>query len=776
MSTPLPWVSAFFNVALFALAHYAALAVFALLGYAIGRMLTMRCEYHSAWERAVFCTSLGLGVIACIVFILALLHWLYAWIVLGILTLIAIFCVPAWRELGRQLVKFWVERRPKKFWLLGGFASLAVLLPIFILALYPPTTWDSTMYHLALAKIYAQNHELSFTPYIRFSLFPQVIQMLFTLMLMVYDDVMAQLTQFLMMVLTAIGLYAWGLRLFAPRVGLWAAALWLGTPLVVWLSASAYIDLGLALFLLLGTYAFYCWWNSQDSKWLILSAAFFGLAAASKYTGLLFLVVYGFMAAVYLLRKRKFAEISLFAVVVLLIAAPWYLRSYYYSGNPFLPYFSEIFGHGYMSPDEIQGLLDEQRSHGIDRTLSNLLLLPWHLAFNQQPFSPEAPLNPLYFLAIPLLIIGVLKNPHVRWLLAIAAAYLLFWFLSFQILRYLLPILPMLILAITATFDQLAEKIKIRRHAVQAVLVIAVMAVFIFPGWTYALYKIERYGPLPATTEQRDAFLSQVHLPYEAIRYLNKLRGRDNVVYVLYAENMAYFVDGVFLGDWLGPARYSRVLGKLASGTALYDELRAIGADYFLYTTHRYRAPLPDDPSFYSHFRLIYARPYVQLFELAKEGVQYQRVLGSELLHNPGFEQLQEGQPLDWERIKDPALKSVPGRGIVAQGEAQRFYLQGVPIHASRFYLLTASMKSEEKPSGYGRLHINWRDSQGNLIRVDIEDVKVEEEWKRFSMVIQAPEGAAKAWVLADTYGDSVVWFDNFSLREVNYTTSTFKD
>jgi 4-amino-4-deoxy-L-arabinose transferase-like glycosyltransferase len=763
-------MSTLLAVTFFSFIHYAALALFVLLSYVIGRTLTMRWEYHSFWEKVVFCASLGLGFVAYLVFILGILRWLYTWIVLVFLTLIAVFCFSAWRELWKQFARLWMRCCSSHFWLLGGFASAAVLLPFFILPLYPPTTWDSTMYHLAHAKIYVQNHALTFTPYIRYSLFPQIIEMLFTLMLMVYDDVMAQLTQFLMMVLVAIALYAWGLRFFTARVGLWSAALWLGTPLVIWLSASAYIDIGLTLFVLLGTYAFYCWQNSGDNKWLILTAVFCGLAAASKYTGLFFVAIYSLIAAIYLLRRRQFMEIFLFAGVTFIIAVPWYLRGYYYSGNPFLPYFSEIFGHGYMSPEDIHGILDEQRSHGINRTFGNLLLLPWHLAFNQWLFDTPAPLGFGISLAIPLLIIGILKNYHVRQLSVIAVAYLLFWFFSFQMSRFLLPILPMLSLAAMAIVDHLIGD-RIRGcYALQILLIIGPTFALLFPGWAYALYIISQNGLPPVTAEQRDAFLSRMLLPYEAISHLNTLHGNDYVLYVLYAENMAYFVNGFFLGDWIGPARYSRVLSKFSSGAALYDELKAMNVDYFLYTTHRYRTPLPDDADFHRYFRLIYAKPYVQLYELAKKGVQYQRILSPNLLLNPSFEQLQgDGQPLGWEKVGEPSIKIVPERGVVVEGTEQYFFTQGVPIHPGLFYLLNASMKSDGKLS-YGRMHINWRDSQGNLIQVDIQDEKVSAEWEQFSMVVKAPKEATTAWVVADAFGDSVVWFDDFSLHEVSYT------
>lgn len=85
---------------------------------------------------------------------------------------------------------------------------------------------------------------------------------------------------------------------------------------------------------------------------------------------------------------------------------------------------------------------------------------------------------------------------------------------------------------------------------------------------------------------ERHAYLSERLQPgYPAYKFLNGLRGSDYIVYALLDENMVYCAEGTFLGDNYSPARYSRVMRTLHSDEALYDELRTMGADYFLVTT-----------------------------------------------------------------------------------------------------------------------------------------------------------------------------------------------
>src|SRR5205807_9871841 len=103
---------------------------------------------------------------------------------------------------------------------------------------------------------------------------------------------------------------------------------------------------------------------------------------------------------------------------------------------------------------------------------------------------------------------------------------------------------------------------------------------------------------------------------------LNGIHKSDYTLYAMQDENMAYFVDGTFKGGYFGPARYSRIWYKLSRGQALYEELRNIEADYFLVNEARMKIKLPQDDFFQSHFKSMYERGDVYLFELTDSPFQ----------------------------------------------------------------------------------------------------------------------------------------------------------
>jgi len=606
--------------------------------YVIGRRLTRARIFNSGWEKTVFSTGLGLGFIACVIFALGLLHVLYKAIVISVLSLITILCLLDDKAVRRDIFDFFGTLWTRKALLIIGVLGALFLLPYFLLPLYPPTAFDATMSHLPSAKAYAQNHGLIFLPFIRFSLFPQINEMLFSLMLILSDDVAAQLVQFLMMGLVALGLYAWGQRLFNSRVGCWAAALWISSPLVLWAGSSAYIDIGLACFIFFGVYAFSNWMDSDETHWLIISAAFLGFAAAAKYSALFFLALLGLILVFKEIKKRRFRQIALFTTIAALIAGPWYLRTYYYTGNPVSPFSPHIFGDGFFSENEVHTIIkDLTPLYGTEKTFKNVLLLPWNLTFKSTLFHAEALITSMYLLALPLVFFFSMVHSRIRMFLILIVLYVVFWFSSSQDLRYLIPIFPFLSLVVAGSLDMLTEKTRfLRKPRWKPVLTISVAIALIWPGWLYALRTIRTLGTPPANTEQRELFLKNkapdfVAPPYGAIDYLNKLRGSGYAIYALYAENMAYFVDGTWRGgDWFGLGSYRRILSKLFSSEVLYQELQSLGSDYFLVNKLRYRiyqqgSSIPQDNNFHRYFRLIYAQPGVEVYELAREGVFYQQ-------------------------------------------------------------------------------------------------------------------------------------------------------
>src|SRR5262249_28464309 len=140
-------------------------------------------------------------------------------------------------------------------------------------------------------------------------------------------------------------------RVSAPA-RLWAAALWLGTPHVVWMASAAYVDLGLAL---QATAAIYAWTRAREQShggaaWWAVAGACAGFAAATKYLGLFF-VAGGLVAALSAAwRGRRLVPLLAFGAAAAGASGPWYLRLVLETGNPLFPFYSRWFGGAIWDP------------------------------------------------------------------------------------------------------------------------------------------------------------------------------------------------------------------------------------------------------------------------------------------------------------------------------------------------------------------------------------------------------------------------------------------
>jgi len=598
----------------FLAAHYAFVILLSLVSYAIGYRITRRLSYDSFLEEVSMCVSLGLGTIAFLMFLLGLVGLLYRPVVLAASAACVALSYAAVPHLVGK-IRSRLSELPKR--LVPGGVILFFGAPILLLPFYPPATFDATMYFLASSKIYVQSHQIVFTPYLRLPVFTQLNEMLFTLALLLYDDIAAQLVQLLMLALVCLTLIAFCRKYFSLRAGWWSAALFLASPLVLFFGTVAYVDISLVLFGTMATYSFWKWLGARERSWLVMTGAFCGFAASTKYPGLFYPFVLGLVTLYLAIRERRLAAPFQLAVVTLVIAGPWYVRNFYYTRNPVFPFFPQIFGYSWWSPEDVQHFVSVMKGIGFGRGLRAMLLLPWHLAFRQKVFFGSIPVSTLFFFALPLLAVFTVKDARIRKLVVFAFAFTVFWFYSQQELRYLMPALPMMSVATAASLDMLVDAIPSTRkwtsHWIATVVVAGAMT---FGGWQFARDMRHWYGPVPVTQLQRDTFLAQRLASYPAYKLLNDRKGRNYKVYALYNIEVAYYVDGTYMGDLFGPARYDRITRNLSDGRALYTELRAMGADFFLVTNQGWEVPLPKDAFFYEHFKLIYSQKPILLFEL----------------------------------------------------------------------------------------------------------------------------------------------------------------
>ncbi|MEP7272401.1 MAG: glycosyltransferase family 39 protein [Acidobacteriota bacterium] len=621
------YLAPFAASAVFAIEHILALLLIVIIAFAIGRRLTARVAYHNPLEAACFSTSLGLGFISFLILFLGLFHLLYPSTLAITLAIALLACHPVLATCLRNIRGL----NPQRLWSrpLLGLAVIVILIvtiPFFVLSLYPPSDWDATQYHLAAPKIYVREHAVVFTPYLRYPVFPQTNQMLFTGALLLYDDPVAQQIQLLMLLTLAGALVSFGCRYFSLRAGWWAAALLLASPLVVLLGTIAYVDVGLALFVFLAVYAFWNWRETRSNFWLVLSGVFCGLAFSSKFTGAFFPLVFCLSLVWTGWKERRFRLPFILGGVALAVASPWIVRGIYYAGNPLFPFledfFTGIFGQRQVDPIGFRDQVASSLGVGTGRSTLALLKVPWNLAFHQEVFLPEARLSVVSFLLLPLTAVCAVFDVKIRRILLLALSYTVFWFFGYQFVRYLVPALPLFCLAAAASVDWLLGRLSKRPAWLNSpVLTGVICVILILPAWYYAARRVRWEGFVPTTSAERDRYLTTRIPSYPAYQFLNSLMGEAYRLYALDDVKMAYHADGTFMGDWYGEARYGRILAKMNSSEALFDELKLLRADYLLLNSAVEKAKLPEDEFFRRNFRLVFAVNQTRVFELSKEKV-----------------------------------------------------------------------------------------------------------------------------------------------------------
>ena len=598
----------------FGLEHLFALALVAASARSLGLPLIGSLSFSGSLERSVFSTAIGLGVFANFVHLLGFFGAIRPAAILALL--VAPFAVSVARRARRANPSPPPDRPERGFVLLLLFA----LAPAAVLALYPPTEFDSTLYHLPYAKAFSTLHTVVFLPALRFPVFPQLVEMLFTAALAVSDDISAQLIHFLCLALTAAALAAWSRRLATARAGTWAAATWLGSPIVLGAGAAAYVDLGLALFCTLSLYAWTVWRETGEKRWLAWSAVLAGFAASTKYHGLFFVFA---IPAAELISKRGAGrrEALRFLAISILVLSPFYARIVTETGNPLFPYFSGWFGGSAWSQS-----FDPVRFEGVSSGVLSRLSRPQ--AFGQALsglFLPgshrprKATYSPFLLLLAPLLAAAAITDRRQRPLLALLLAYGTCWYMLSPVARYLFPVAPACTLVAAVFVDGILRKRGIPRKIPERTFAVALALVLVLPGTAWGWRKVWRQGPLPVTPAGRKEYLDEQVGVHSALSALNSRLGEGYTVYCLYCENAAYYAAGKFLGDYFGPYRFARVTAAIGDGRLLYETLREMGVTHLLVSHERGRVPLPHDSAFRALFAPMPAPQGASLFALRSE-------------------------------------------------------------------------------------------------------------------------------------------------------------
>jgi len=445
---------------------------------------------------------------------------------------------------------------PPARWLIGGLLALAALAALgsLISALAPPTAGDALCYHLELPKVFLAEGGIRFLPYHDGSTYPLLTEMWYAWALALDGPVAAQLVHWATGLLLALATVVLGQEVLGRGWARVAGLLVLTVPGITNQMTAPLNDLSLAF---LGTLAVAAWYrgavDGRSSRWFVVAGLMIGGALATKYLALLAAMAIAGVWCWHAWRRPHFRELLwrgglTMAVVGASLAGPWYVRAAWHRGNPVYPFLSEVFpvraqAAAFDAPDGDASARDSSDSavpaaDGAAATTARptirqskrpLTCHPWHLmtAAWQITMTPERFGGRAHQLGIlPLALLpGLLLCRRLRGLgtlLAIAALYTAAWFMLRQNARFLLPVVPPVLVAVAWVIQEM-------RHwapAPRAVLGLVLAGVLT----TLALVPLERCSEavqVAAGLESRDDYLVRNEASYRAAAVANCLLPND---------------------------------------------------------------------------------------------------------------------------------------------------------------------------------------------------------------------------------------------------------
>jgi hypothetical protein len=469
------------------------------------------------------------------------------------------------------------------FWLLC-IAAVIHIGCVLILASVPPISRDALIHHLAIPKMYLLHGGMYEIPSMHYSYFPMNIDLLYLLPLYFKNEIAAKYIHFIFAILTAGLLYRYLKDALDRTYGLIGALFFLTIPVIVKLSVTVYVDLGLILFSWACLYFYLKWYdNNFRIRYLVLSGIACGLALGTKYNGLILLVVMSALVPIgYSLktnnglprgyyRKRyrnSFKGLKWgigFGLIALIIFSPWMIRNTIWKQNPVYPLFNNVFN----PPEQVvkSSLPEEKktprnafwmRRHVYNESFAQTLAIPVRAFFQGQDDNPkyfDGKLNP-FLLLLPLMAFVRVREKNLTTLKAhrtIFAVFVLLFilFVFFRVdfrIRYMAPAIPPLIMLSMFGLKNLVDHISQKTDGVRKVGWVAVTVVmgfmFLYNGfyiydqfgyirpWDYLLGKVDR-----------DTYISRYRKEHPAIQHANRVLPTDARVLCVSIGDRVYYLD-----------------------------------------------------------------------------------------------------------------------------------------------------------------------------------------------------------------------------------------
>jgi len=408
----------------------------AVLGPGLAVLRCFRVEWRDRFERLVFALAAGLIVATVVTFLVGSAGLLFKPVGWG---MVAAGCALTFvetlrlvRELGPQRAR---HERKRRGWDRGriacwaiGAALLVIAITTLLGALGPEVEFDARMYHLAEAKRYAAHHGFynivaADRAAFQFAL-PQYQEFLYTDLFALFGATGAKLFAWLGGLFTAAVIVTFARVHFRSHLlGLTAALVFLGTPIVGWGMTTANNDLATAPFGILALHAFLRWLDDRRRAWIVLMGAFAGYNYGVKSTGAFTLFSLLVLLIVAMLRRRSaaaeprrdYALLPVYCAAALIVMLPAFVRSFTLTGNPVYPYLGALFP---LTPSAVEWNYVASRTFHRALSAGAALALPWTITVD--PYHFRNLIGPVWLIALPVWIalawVARKTQPAIPWI------------------------------------------------------------------------------------------------------------------------------------------------------------------------------------------------------------------------------------------------------------------------------------------------------------------------------------------------------------------------
>lgn len=461
---------------------------------------------------------------------------------------------------------------PTARWQATAIAAAVLLVVALVIAgvaaLAPPTAKDTLQYHLALPQAFIEAGRLTVVGESIVAYSPLGAEMHGLWAMLVGRVVSPRVgeaafgaTMFAFLPLLLAFVHGWAAE--SRSWPLIAAALVATVPVVIDVASSGYVDLALALLLAVAVRAAARWWTSGAPRALATLALASGFALGVK---VLAIFPFATLALVALLGARRAGArvgVTLLALAgAVVVGAPWYVRTWALTGSPFFPYYLDLWPGHAPGWDVARSAMVRafNDAYGGGKDPLALAVLPFRVSLmGQREVAAyyENVLGVAFLAAVPAVVWALWRRragAETAVVTAVAAVMFVWWAASAQVMRYLVPVLPLAAVVAVRAAAALAGETASSREASSAgrwlraaMLLPAAAAMLVGVTWFLA------DAPMFAVTgaESRAEYLSRRLDYYPYYRIIDEQLPRDARVWLIDVRRDTYHLTRSYRGDYL---------------------------------------------------------------------------------------------------------------------------------------------------------------------------------------------------------------------------------